>query len=94
MLGVGGLITAYKAAAEDSLNNAERETKTIDEKIEVLFGYNEMNFVMRVLKLPDIKIINQEFIESCSILFTVRKSLTSQLMKKLNEQKNIEARIV
>lgn len=92
LLGVGGLITAYKSSAEDALNNAQIIKKTIDDRIEVAFGYDEMNFVMRVLKHPDVNIIKQDFMESCSIVFTVRKSLSALLLQKLNDQKNIEAK--
>jgi len=50
LLGVSGLINAYRAAAEDALLNAQIVEKYVTENWLVRFPYAAMNDVMRVLK--------------------------------------------
>ena len=50
-LGVGGLIQAYKTAAQWALEESKIIEKTIDVHFKLLFDYPEMNIVIRILKL-------------------------------------------
>jgi uncharacterized YigZ family protein len=50
LLGVSGLINAYRSAAEDALSNARIVEKYVTESWLVTFQYTSMNDVMRVLK--------------------------------------------
>ena len=58
-LGVGGLITAYKTAAQLVLEEAEIIEKTIDISFLLSFDYKNMNKVMRVIKDKKLDIITQ-----------------------------------
>ena len=58
-LGVGGLITAYKTAAQLVLEEAEIIEKTIDTPFLISFDYKNMNKVMRVIKEKKLDIITQ-----------------------------------
>jgi uncharacterized YigZ family protein len=71
-LGVGGLITAYKTAAQMVLENAQIEEKTIDINYIIKFEYINMNKVMRVIKEKNIDIINQKMEMSCEIEIAIR----------------------
>ncbi|SDW87072.1 IMPACT family protein [Flavobacterium degerlachei] len=59
-LGVGGLISAYKTAAQLSLENCEIVEKTIDVHYQISFDYKNMNKVMRVIKEKKLDIVSQE----------------------------------
>ena len=72
-LGVGGLITAYKTAAQMALEAAEIIEKTIDVRFEVHFDYKNMNKVMRVIKEKNLTLISQKMEESCAIEIATRK---------------------
>lgn len=72
-LGVGGLIQAYKIAAQMALEVATISEHTIDDHFELAFEYPEMNAVMRVIKEEDLTIVNQEMGLSCKITVGVRK---------------------
>ncbi|PZO30564.1 MAG: YigZ family protein [Flavobacteriaceae bacterium] len=72
-LGVGGLISAYRTAAQMALAEAEIIEKTIDVSFEVTFDYKNMNKVMRVIKEKNLEIISQEMNESCKIVIATRK---------------------
>ncbi len=58
-LGVGGLITAYKTAAQLVLEEAEIIEKTMDTPFLISFDYKNMNKVMRVIKEKKLDIVTQ-----------------------------------
>ncbi len=72
-LGVGGLITAYKTAAQMALEAAEIIEKTIDVHFEVHFDYKNMNKVMRVIKEKNLTLISQKMEETCTLEIATRK---------------------
>ena len=78
-LGVSGLITAYKAATKDALDNAEIIEKTVNEVYRVEFEYPLMNDVMRLLKDENLDQFNQRFEMNCSLDFSVRKSKSARV---------------
>ena len=59
-LGVGGLITAYKSAAQMALDVCEIVEKTIDIHFMITFDYKNMNKVMRIIKEKKLEIVNQK----------------------------------
>jgi uncharacterized YigZ family protein len=59
-LGVGGLISAYKTAAQITLESCEIIEKTIDVPFQISFDYKNMNKVMRVIKEKKLEIASQE----------------------------------
>ena len=58
-LGVGGLISAYKSAAQITLESCEIIEKTIDVHYIISFDYKNMNKVMRVIKEKNLGIVDQ-----------------------------------
>jgi len=66
-LGVGGLISAYKAAAEDALNNSSVMEREVVERITLSYDYSITSDVMRLVKEFDMAIINQEFQDQCEL---------------------------
>ena len=72
-LGVGGLITAYRTAAQMAIEASELVEKTIDIKYSIHFDYKNMNKVMRVIKEKNIEIISQKMDLDCEILVSTRK---------------------
>ena len=74
LLGVSGLINAYRNAAADALNNAHIIERIIEDEYFLDFTYNELNDVMLIIKQENLTIIKTWFEEKCRILFSVRKS--------------------
>ncbi len=72
-LGVGGLISAYRTAAEMALEESEIIEKTINIHFEISFDYMNINKVMRVIKEKNLEIISQQMNESCQIEIAIRK---------------------
>ena len=59
-LGVGGLISAYKTAAQMALETSEIIEKTINIIYIISFDYKNMNKVMRVIKEKNLEIVSQK----------------------------------
>ncbi|HKJ77914.1 MAG TPA: YigZ family protein, partial [Prolixibacteraceae bacterium] len=74
LLSTSGLINAYRSAAEDALKNAQIVTKTIEKKFRLDFSYNEMKDIMLLIKQNNLTILTTKFEETCSLMFSVRKS--------------------
>lgn len=72
-LGVGGLINAYRTAAQMALKASGIEERTIDVHYELVFDYKDMNKVMRIIKEKNLNIINQKLELDCRITISVRK---------------------
>jgi uncharacterized YigZ family protein len=72
-LGVGGLISSYRTAAQMALENSEIIEKTINVNFLISFDYKNMNKVMRVIKEKNLEIISQQMKESCQIIIATRK---------------------
>ncbi len=72
-LGVGGLISAYKTAAQLTLESASIIEKTIDTHFIVSFEYKNINKVMRVIKEKNAVIVSQKMELNCEIEITIRK---------------------
>lgn len=73
-LGVGGLITAYRAAAQLALEAAVIVEKTINKTFVIQFEYKDMNKVMRVIKEKNLTIVNQSMELTCEIELSIRRS--------------------
>ena len=72
-LGVSGLISAYKTAAQMALEESIIIEKTIDIHFQIFFDYKNMNKVMRIIKEKNLEIITQQMEESCQIEIATRK---------------------
>jgi uncharacterized YigZ family protein len=83
-LGVGGLITAYKTAAQMALEESRIIEKTIDVHFLIQFDYKNMNKVMRVIKEKNISIISQKMEEDCLIEIAARKKNASAVLDIFN----------
>lgn len=79
-LGVGGLITAYRAAAQMAMEEADIIECTIDKKFKVRFDYKDMNNVMRVIKERNLNLVQQKMEMTCEIELSIRKSEYQQAM--------------
>lgn len=90
LLGVPGLINAYKSATVEALNNNEIITKTVNDVYQINFDYLAMNAVMRVIKDEQLELLTQQFDTNCSISFEVRKANLNQVLGKLEKIDGIE----
>lgn len=83
LLGTGGLITAYKEASRDALEQAGIVEQIIDEIISIEFDYLLMNEVMRIVKEMSPQILDQSFDNMCAMKLAIRQSDAEKLKSKL-----------
>lgn len=88
-LGVGGLIQAYRTAAQMALENATIVERTIESKFQLRFRYSEMDKVMRAIKQKNITIVAQKMELQCELLISVRKSEAVVVKQLLDEMQNV-----
>lgn len=84
-LGVGGLINAYKTTAKLILDESKIVTKTIDVHFKIIFEYEHMNKVMRIIKEYNLDIANQKMELNCEIIIVVRKKYASKIEQLFKE---------
>lgn len=77
-LGVGGLISAYKTAAQMAIEASEIVERTINVHFLIAFDYKNMNKVMRVIKEKNLGIISQKMEMNCEIEIATRKGNAAQ----------------
>ncbi len=85
LLGVGGLINAYKLAAADVIANARIITKTVNEIYELSFDHAVLNDVMKIIKKEKLEIIEQQFDLSCRIVYSLRKTSADKIAQQLKK---------
>jgi uncharacterized YigZ family protein len=90
LLGVPGLINAYKLATEAALESAEIIEKTVNDIYTITFEYPQMNEVMRIIKDEQLQVLEQAAELNCNIKFSVRKTQVEQVMSKLNKQTGLK----
>lgn len=85
LLGVPGLINAYKAATENALNQSVIISKTVNDVYTISFDYLQMNDIMRIIKEEGLGVLNQQFDNDCSIQLSIRKTQVEQALFKLSK---------
>jgi putative IMPACT (imprinted ancient) family translation regulator len=82
-LGVGGLITAYKTAAEDALNKAIVVEKEVEENFTIRYDYSATAEIMRLVKDFHLVIVDQNFSEGCVLFGRVTLKCKVELIEKI-----------
>lgn len=85
LLGVSGLINAYRSAAEDALANAQIIEKTVMRRYLVKFPYLSMNDVMKVLKEEGCSQKAHSYGNDCSVEISVRASAAERITERLRK---------
>ena len=94
LLGVPGLINAYKTATVEALNEAEIISKTVNDVYELAFDYLMMNDVMRIIKEEQLNILSQEFDLQCTLKFEVRKAHLNQVISKFDKIEGVKTKYI
>lgn len=89
-LGVGGLIQAYKTAAQETLAGATVVEQLVKSSFKLEFGYPEMDKVMRTIKQNKIQIAYQEMAFTCNMTVAVRKSEAEQTHQLFEQMQNVK----
>lgn len=83
-LGTGGLIEAYRTAARMALDEAPTEERHAQATLKVICSYISLNTVMGTIKAMGLKILSQNFDNTCELLLSVRLDDAHQAMQRLS----------
>ena len=93
-LGVGGLISAYRTAAQMTLESSEIIEKTIDIRYQIAFDYKNINKVMRIIKEKGIEIVSQKMEMSCEIEILTRKKNAEMIFDIFNTMFEVQIKFL
>ncbi len=89
-LGVGGLISAYKLAANYSLEKAKIIEKIVKIELDIVFEYKDINIVMRLINKHNIEIIDKQMHLNCNYKIGVDKSIYQEVINQINTLRSIK----
>ncbi len=90
LLGVGGLMHAYKNASADAIASSTILEKEIMDNLTIIFDFSLQNQVNRYIKDYNLKIVKSTFNYNCRIELQCRKKFTAVFIQKLKELLHIE----
>jgi uncharacterized YigZ family protein len=94
LLGVSGLINAYRSAAESAINNGVIVEVTVRDYYEILFPYSSLNDVMKLIKEEDITGSGHEFDLNCRIRINFRTSARERILMLFSRIDRLESRFI
>lgn len=80
LLGIPGLINAYKTATEAALAQGVVIEKFVCDEYEITFPYEATNEANRVINTYDLEITEQKFEMECTFIVMIRKTLVNQVV--------------
>lgn len=92
LLGVPGLIQAYKSAAMDAIAEAKIVTKTLNDVYELTFPYLRMNDVMKIIKDEQPEVVSQSFDNDCKVQLSIRKSSLNAILHKFEKVEELSVK--
>jgi uncharacterized YigZ family protein len=91
LLGVSGLINAYRSAALEAIKNARIVERTVNEYYDIRYSYSDMNIVMKIIKEEGIIIESQTFENECCLRLFFPCSAKERILGRLLRIENLSA---
>ena len=91
LLGVPGLIQAYKTASSEALNGATIIEKHIHAVYEINTGYAQFHEIMNYLKRETVTVLGQEMNDDCVIKLSVHPGAQQKLQSEIEDKFGIIA---
>ncbi|MEW2922327.1 YigZ family protein [Muricauda sp. ANG21] len=88
-LGVGGLIQAYRTAAQLALENSTIVERVIESQFKLKFGYPDMDKVMRTIKQKSLNIVSQNMELDCELVISVRLREVEEIQQLVEEMQGV-----
>jgi len=82
-LGVGGLIAAYRQAAEEALSHATVIEKDVIEPVEIIYDYAATPELMRLVKEFSLAVVDHTFADVCTLHVEVKLCDREKLLERL-----------
>jgi len=92
LLGVPGLINAYRSAAALALQITPLVQKQVAKEFLVQFDYTRIGEIMTLVKQYNCTVLRQEMQLFCNMTLAIPLNRVTELMYKLREMNNVEVR--
>jgi uncharacterized YigZ family protein len=90
LLGVPGLINAYKSAASLALQMTPLAQKPVEKEYRVQFDYTQINDIMTLVKQYNCRVVRQEMQLFCNMTLAIPKNRVAEVSYKLQDMRNVE----
>lgn len=90
LLGVPGLINAYRSAAALALQTSPLVQRQVEKEFLIRFDYTQMNDVMTLVKQLGCRVLQQEIQLFCSMTIAVPGNRLAELNYRLGELRDVE----
>lgn len=94
LLGIPGLINAYRSATEVALDNTQIVEKHLFNLYDLQFSYVQMNDVMRIVKEMELPVRAQTFEMECKMVVEVRTILTERFMTRCEKVEGLSIKLL
>jgi uncharacterized YigZ family protein len=94
LLGVPGLINAYKSATVDAISNSSIIEKTVNDLFKVTCDYLQLNNVMKIIKDEEVEVRSQSFDLECIFVLEIRKASAQHLRSRLEQIDHLKVEFV
>jgi uncharacterized YigZ family protein len=89
LLGVSGLINAYRTAAASAIQNSVIVERHLREYYDLSFSYTAMNDVMKILKEEGAGLSDQQFGTACRIMIDFRLSYRERILARFSRVEGV-----
>lgn len=93
LLGVPGLIHAYKQATAEALAATEKEVRTMNTPVRIDYDFEQTNAVMQLIKKLNLTVKEQTFEERCGVVLEVRNAYIEKIREELRDFWTIRIRV-
>jgi uncharacterized YigZ family protein len=90
LLGVPGLINAYKSAAALALQITPLVQKQVEKEFVVQFDYTQIGEIMALAKQYNCRVVKQEMQLFCNMTLAIPRNRVTEVSYKLQEIRNVE----
>ena len=90
LLGVPGLINAYKSAASMALQMTPLAQRQVEALYLVQFDYTQMGDIMNLVRQCNCRVVQQEMQLFCNMTLAIPKNRVAEVTYKLQDMRNIE----
>jgi len=90
LLGVPGLINAYKSAASMALQMTPLAQRQVEALYRVQFDYTQMGDMMNLVRQYNCRVVQQDMQLFCNMTLAIPKNRLAEVTYKLQDMRNIE----
>ncbi|WP_445382404.1 IMPACT family protein [Robiginitalea sp. IMCC43444] len=93
-LGVGGLIQAYKRAAQESIGQAGVFLKKPQRQLELRFEYPQLDVVMRMISQHQLRVKKQDMHLDCRLILNIKSERYSEIKELFSAIEGVSIRLL